>query len=56
MDFNYCSTKCPIGKQMSDKLLVNNSALEAAMDFCYFIKECSETCIFKDKIEEEYKL
>lgn len=53
MDFSYCNTECPIGKQASENFLRSNgSALDAAMDFSYFIEECSKTCNNKEALNK----
>lgn len=54
MDFTYCYKTCPIGKQASaDFLEKNNSACDAAMDFNFFVDECSKTCRYKNESAKE---
>lgn len=50
MNIVYCNEICTIGSAARNKFLeVNNSALDAAMDFRFFIDNCFETCPHKDE-------
>ena len=45
VDMTYCDKKCPIGMKASREFLDNNnSAYDAALDFCFFVEECFKTC------------
>lgn len=49
VNITYCSKKCPIGMKASREFLDNNnSAYDAALDFCFFVDECFKTCPYKD--------
>lgn len=55
LNIKYCCEKCPLGIAKSERLLAeNNSAIDAAIDFSFFIDECLKTCMYKNKeIENE---
>lgn len=55
MDITYCFEMCSIGKAASDKFLdLNNSAIDAAIDFGSFTENCFKTCPHKSA-HENYK-
>lgn len=44
-NISFCSNECPIGKAARDSFLdVNNSAIDAAIDFNFFIEKCIRSC------------
>ena len=48
MNIRYCNEHCCIGQAAKEKFLdVNNSAIDAAMDFRFFIDNCFKTCPHK---------
>jgi len=45
LNISYCSNKCEKGKAAKEVFLSkNNSAIDAAIDFNLYIKECIKTC------------
>ena len=56
MNIEYCNNNCTKGIEARNKFLdENNSAYDAAIDFCFFTEKCFETCPYKDKHTEEKK-
>lgn len=50
----YCHKHCELGKMKSKELLANNnSAYDAAIDFCFFVEKCYETCKYKEQHEHK---
>lgn len=48
MDITYCYEHCTIGKANAEKFLtMQNSVIDAALDFQYFTTVCFETCPYK---------
>jgi hypothetical protein len=46
----FCFEKCSIGKAASDVYLdLNNSAIDAALDFDTFTDNCFKTCPYKSE-------
>lgn len=58
MNFDFCHKICSAGKKASEKILAeSDSVSDAAIDFWYFIDECSKTCPYKDnKITNEEEI
>lgn len=53
MDITYCYEHCQIGKAASEKFLQqNNSALDAATDFRFFVDDCAKTCAVQEAVKE----
>lgn len=48
LDNKICYNDCSIGKAACDAFLVkNNSVINAASDFNYFVENCFKTCPYK---------
>jgi hypothetical protein len=53
LDITYCYEECPIGKAACEELLkLNNSAIDAAIDFDIFTENCFKTCLHKNMHEK----
>jgi hypothetical protein len=54
MDITYCYEKCQIGKAASDEYLaLNNSVIDAAMQFNLFVENCFKVCPHKCAHEKQ---
>ena len=54
MDITYCNNECAIGKATRENFLeINNSALDAVIDFWAFTENCFKNCPYKDKHTKE---
>ena len=50
LNIKYCCEQCGIGSTRSDEFLkINNSAIDAAIDFQIFTTECFKTCPHKQE-------
>jgi hypothetical protein len=48
LDITYCNTNCPTGIAAREKFLaINNSVFDAAIDFNFFVNDCSKTCPYQ---------
>jgi hypothetical protein len=48
LDITYCSERCPIGTKARDNFInLNNSSIDAAIDFGFFVKKCLKNCQYQ---------